>query len=51
MLIYIDTLNGSWGIGEDNLAFIEMTYAEATALTEMSDSQIIDYGLSHRHSQ
>lgn len=48
MLIYIDTDSGTWGVGEGNIVFIEATNEECDAIMEMSDSEIIAFGLARR---
>lgn len=51
MLIYIDTDSGVWGVGEKNLVMIDATTEEIDAIGEMSDSEIIQYGIDNRWRQ
>lgn len=44
MLIYIDTDSGTWGVGESNIVFLDVTNEQADRLMEMSDSDIIAFG-------
>jgi hypothetical protein len=53
MQIYIDTDSGTWGIAENNLVIFNPDWETMNKLMHrpLSDSEIIDIGLSHRHSQ
>jgi hypothetical protein len=53
MQIYVDTDSGTWGVAEKNLVILEIDNETLDLLSSgfMSDSEIINFGLSNRHSQ